>query len=694
MPALVTAAVALSLAAQPVRERPEIIRTEHGVPHLFAADLWGAGYGLAWVELEDYGSRVVGALVSARGEMGIVFGRDSIEQDFVRRPIHAQARRVWPRLEAATRQMYEGFAVAVNDYVRAHRSEFDPAIEPAFAGWDVLAREIAAPNLGGARRIINRRGPTGPATSRDDGSNAWALAPSRTRSGRAILLRNPHLDWDAGYYEAHLIVPGVLDFYGDFRIGGAFAVVGGFNRDLGWATTNNAVDTDELYAVPLARGRTDRILLDGRPVPLTKHVVAVPYRTVTGRSVERREFWRSPFGPVVERRNGTAYILKTAGEGEFRGGEQFLKMMRARSFADWETAMKIRARATSNLTYADRAGNIFYVWNGALPALPHAPGGDSMAIPVRRRREMFSRLVPWDSLPMVKNPASGYLHNENDSPHWANFEAPLDSARFPANVERPSLGLRSQHSLDLIRHPADTLALDDILLLKHSYRMVLAERLLPDLLAEASRRPAAPAAAVATLRRWDQSVAPNARGGVLFELWWRLYQAKVKRPFAQPWTAADPINTPRGLADPEQAIAALALAADSVTKRFGRLDVAWGEVHRIRIGSQDIPVGGCRGDLGCFRVLWYADEPDGKRRVQGGDGWILAVEFDSIPKAYSVLGYGQSNRPDSPFFGDQAVRFAAGNLKAVAYTKADIERGAVRRYRAGPANQSRDKVSR
>ena len=54
----------------------------------------------------------------------------------------------------------------------------------------------------------------------DEGSNAWALAPSRTRSGRAILLRNPHLAWNAGYYEAHLTVPGVVDFYGDFRIGG------------------------------------------------------------------------------------------------------------------------------------------------------------------------------------------------------------------------------------------------------------------------------------------------------------------------------------------------------------------------------------------------------------------------------------------------------------------------------------------
>ena len=186
------------------------------------------------------------------------------------------------------------------------------------------------------------------------------------------------------------------------------------------------------------------------------------------------------------------------------------------------------------------------------------------------------------------------------------------------------------------------------------------------------------------LEAWDRSVAATSRGGVLFEMWWRLYQRAVKSPFATPWSPAEPMTTPHGLADPDQAIVALLQAADSVQRRFGRLDVAWGDVHRIRIGNRDLPVGGCRGDLGCFRVLWFGDDPDGRRRVRGGDGWVLAVEFDSLPRAYSVLSYGQSDHPDSPFFGDQAERFAAGDFKAVRFSRPDVERGAIRRYRAGP----------
>ena len=98
----------------------------------------------------------------------------------------------------------------------------------------------------------------------DVGSNAWALAPSRTKSGKAILLRNPHLAWTAGYYEAHLTVPGVVDFYGDFRIGGPFIVIGGFNKYLGFATTNsNSGDLTEFYALD-ARSGVGRSLPDRR----------------------------------------------------------------------------------------------------------------------------------------------------------------------------------------------------------------------------------------------------------------------------------------------------------------------------------------------------------------------------------------------------------------------------------------------
>ncbi|HWE42970.1 MAG TPA: penicillin acylase family protein, partial [Gemmatimonadaceae bacterium] len=118
-------------------------------------------------------------------------------------------------------------------------------------------------------------------------------------------------------------------------------------------------------------------------------------------------------------------------------------------------------------------------------------------------------------------------------------------------------------------------------------------------------------------------------------------------------------------------------------RRYGRADVAWGEVHRVRIGDVDVPVGGCNGDLGCFRVLWYNDAPDGKRVAAGGDGWVLAVEFGDRPRAWSVLAYGESPREDSPYHADQAAMFARGEYKRVAWTNAEIDAATVRRYHPG-----------
>jgi acyl-homoserine-lactone acylase len=187
------------------------------------------------------------------------------------------------------------------------------------------------------------------------------------------------------------------------------------------------------------------------------------------------------------------------------------------------------------------------------------------------------------------------------------------------------------------------------------------------------------------LARWDRTAAPASRGGVLFEIWWRRYTAGARADtmYAQPWSTSAPTSTPRGIRFPARAAEAFVWAVQETKQRYGGADVAWGDVHRVRVGNVDEPVGGCNGDLGCFRVLWFKDDPDGKRQVAGGDGWVLAVEFGDEPSAYSILAYGESPRADSPFHSDQAAMFARGEMKRVAWSDEDIDAQTVRRYRPG-----------
>jgi acyl-homoserine-lactone acylase len=702
--------------AEELAAQVEVRRTTHGVPHIRAENLAAMAYALAYVQCEDYGDRVPLSLLGASGQMGRWFGKDSMDGDFNARLAYSRAVQAYPLLDQDLRDVYEGFAVGVNRYIELHPDEFPEGFAPHFTGYDVLAGDVSVVSPARARRFLMRVNPdlrrraraaaaegegapgdeapfstaSAPLAPGEDapdvGSNAWAFAPSRTKSGHAILLRNPHLNWDAGYYEAHVEVPGKLEFYGDFRIGGPFGVIGGFNRYLGWATTNNAPLLGQIYAFEADTAQVDHYLIDGASVPLEREMVSVEFRNGDALARETREILRTPYGPVIYRGDGKIYVLRFALDNDYRAGTQFLRMMQSKSLDEWKDAMRMGARLSSNFTYADRAGNIFYVWNGAVPRLPLPSGADTLAIPVSTTADIWTRYIPFDSLPQLLNPKGGYVQNSNDPPYYTNLHQILDPERFPDYFPEPELGLRTQLSLQLI----DTkrkLSLEDVIALKHSYRMLLADRVRDDLvkLVRASNPTPEVSEAINVVAKWDKTVAPESRGGTLFESWWRRYtdSTRADTMYAVQWSTDAPTSTPRGIRFPERAVEAFTWAVNDTRERYGSVDVAWGDVHRVRVGDVDVPVGGCSGDIGCFRVLWYKDDPDGKRSVRGGDGWILGVEFADEPRAVSVLAYGETRREGSPFHSDQAAMFARGEMKPVLWSEKDIEANTVRKYRPG-----------
>ena len=441
-----------------------------------------------------------------------------------------------------------------------------------------------------------------------------------------------------------------------------------------------------MYALDVDPKQPDHYLFDGISIPLQRELLTAEYRNGAGISAMTREFWTTPLGPVVDRADGKVYVLRAGSAGEYRNGDQFLAMMRARNLDEWKAAMRMRGYTTSNLTYADRAGNIFYVWNASQPEFPANYGGDSVAVPARTSADIWTRLVPFDRLPQLHNPKGGYIHQENDPFHYTNLNAVFDSTLYPPPFPRPQLRLRSQHALQLV-HGNRKVSLEEVVALKHSYRMLLADRVKPDLLAalDAAQLDADARAAADVLRRWDNRAAHDSRGALLFQTWWQRYAARLPQDslYEDVWTPAAPTTTPRGLKNAQRAVEAFVWAVPETRRLYGAVDAPWGDFMRVRRGQVDVPVGGCAGVMGCFRVLNFEQQPDGKYAVNGGDGWVLAVEFGDVPRAYSVLAYGQSSKPESPYFSDQAALFAAGQMKRVAFTEADIRKTTVRAYHPG-----------
>ena len=137
--------------------------------------------------------------------------------------------------------------------------------------------------------------------------------------------------------------------------------------------------------------------------------------------------------------------------------------------------------------------------------------------------------------------------------------------------------------------------------------------------------------------------------------------------------AAEPTTTPRGLADPAGAVAKFheALRRSDAALRPARRGVGRRASHSQtgeRFERERRP-----GAMGCFRVLDFRSDADGKLAANQGDSWVFAVEFSDPPQAYTVVAYSESGVEGTPHFTDQAPLFSAGKMKRAAFTEAEIQ---------------------
>ena len=431
----------VSLLAQ----RVEIRRTSYGVPHILAEDLEAAAFGLAWVMMEDYLDEVPRQLLAANGRLAAATDRTNLEGDYPGRMAHDLAVQSFPDLPADVQSIMKGFAEGVSFFIAIHPEELPEWVKGGFTPEDIAARDLRVWDGGAVRSFLRSRETTpgeenteaelvfGESVAQGDpdvGSNAWAFGPERVTSGNAILVRNPHLTYTSGYYEAQVTVPGVLNFYGDFRLGGPFTIIGGFNDRLGWSTTNNYGSPNQIYALLKTPGNPDSFSFGAGQEPISTRRVTAEYLDSDTLVPETRDYRFTSLGPVLFENPDTVFVLKTPALGQTRLGEQWLRMMQADNLAEWKEAMRIRAKYSSNFTYADADGNIFYVWNASVPALPHEPS-DGAPVFAQGPDEVWTELVPWDDLPQLLNPKGGYVQNSNDPPFFFIFIKAL--SKMPHN---------------------------------------------------------------------------------------------------------------------------------------------------------------------------------------------------------------------------------------------------------------------
>ena len=657
----------------------EILWDKYGIPHITAADHPSLFYAYGYAQMEAHSELLLRLYAQARGRGAEFYGDSYLEADrWVRTNGIPATAKTWAAGQSAEfAPLITAFVAGLNAWAVEHKADLSPAAKGVLpvSVEDVYAHCLRVIHYDWIINPSKLDGRLRRAEVDTHGSNEWAIAPSHSASGKTMLLSNSHLEWGDmhTYFEVQLTAPGVTS-YGAVWVG--FPVLRQcFTDYLGWTQTTNNPDESDLYRLTLKDGE---YVLDGqvRQFEVSHEVIKVRQKdgTVHDEPITIR---RTVHGPVVADRNGMTVAMRVVAIDRPRLFEQFWKMGLAHNFQEWEAAMRMQQLPLFNTAYADRDGHIAYVYNSTLPV---HPTGDYQywqgVVPGDRSDLISSTIHPWEDVPKVVDPPSGFVQNSNDMPWTSAYPALLDSRNFAPGFAAPmGITQRAQRGTRILSSNSK-MTFADVKAGKLSTHMETADDFVDDIVATARKLGTDRAKRAADiLEKWDRNAEATSDGMLLF---YRFMLAAGQNfrsigGFAVPLDDRKPLATPRGFADPAKAAAALDGVAAQMEKDYGSLHVLWGDVLRFRRGNVDLPGNGAPSALGAIRTVDPGPWVNGKAEGVRGDTYFAVIEFSTPVHAEALLTYGNWSKVGSPHVEDQVRLNSKKEMRPVWRDRKDIE---------------------
>ena len=688
----------------------DISRDEFGVPHIHGKTDSDVAFGVAYAHAEDDFSTLQDVVAMTRGRYGAIAGQDGAGIDFAYHFVGARAtaHKHYGELPADVRSVLDAYASGLNRYAALHPGELKLARlfpvngediatgfalrQPFFFGLDRVLGPLAegkpqlpehGPSLtraapadiqhGGGDQMVPEPAmplplPMG-SVAESSGSNAFAITPQRGGDGVTRLISNSHQPYRGGvaWYELEIDSDSGWHFAGATFPGSPYPFLG-HNENLGWTNTVNRADLIDLYKLEVD-GDASHYKLDGKWVPLEKQRVWLPVRFGPLALPIPRTVWRAAQGPALVTPSG-AYAVRYAGIDSIESLEQYYRITKAQDFAQWQKAMALQGVPATNFIYADKAGNVAYWYNAAIPERKAGPdwrhavsGSDSSLI--------WKGPIPFASYPHLINPPSGFVFNSNNTPLVAAGPgSELNPAMIPAiwGVETDMTN-RARRAVKLLSAPGP----------------ISRDRLMAIKFDTGYERTGYVAWMLDGVAKLDLRSEPDlAKAQQLLATWDLKADGKGAADALAVMVLEDAMSASYGLRPMPDPKATLAKASAHLTKYFGRIDPPLGDVIRIRQGpgpySVDLPDDG-GGDTLRAATAWNVD-PDGRLSVKHGDSFVMWIEWgkDGVVHSQSIQPYGAATtRPTDPHYADQAALFVAHKFKPVWFTRADVAAHAVRR---------------
>jgi acyl-homoserine-lactone acylase len=691
--------------------RVTIIRDDWGIAHVKGRSDADAVFGMIYAQAEDDCNRVETNYLVSLGRLAEADGEGAIWQDLRQRLFldPATLKADYATSPGWLKKLMEAWADGLNYYLATHPG-VHPRVLTRFEPW--MALSFSEGSIGGdiervpltqlqafyeRRPVAMTNAERGLMFREPQGSNGFAVAPSHTQEGHALLLINPHTSF---FFRSELQMTSEagLNAYGAVTWG-QFFVYQGFNTKAGWMHTSSGVDNVDEFAETITAGPHDALFYKygARVRPVTTRQITLSYRQADG-SFGTRTFttYATHHGPIVRAADGK-WIAFALMNRPVAALEQSFLRTKAGDYASFLKIAQLKANSSNNTVFADSKGEIAYL--------------HPQFVPVRADRFDYRKPVDgsdpatdWkglhtlESLPHVVNPANGWVMNVNNWPWTAAGADSPKAADFPRYMDQVGESPRGEHAL-LVLDARRDFTLRTLIAAAYDPYLPAFSRDIPLLLAAYDRLPehdplkTSLDEPVKQLRGWDYRWGLDSTPTSLAVFWGEALWSVA----AQPAKAADMTvwDYMAERTSDAQKLTALAQAAQRLERDFGGTAVPWGEINRFQRNDDaiapafddqkpSIPIPFTSSQWGSL-ASFAAQSYPGTRRYYGtrGNSFVAAVEFGPTVRALAVSIGGESGDPASRHFLDQAERYAHGDLRQVYFYPADLQGHIERRYHPG-----------
>ncbi len=691
-----------------------IIRDNWGIPHVYGKTDADAVFGLLYAQCEDDFKRVEMNYIEKLGHKAEVFGETELYNDLYLKLVIDSAEAVadYNKAPQWLKQLLQAYADGINYYLYTH-PDVKPALLNRFKPWYQLLwtdGSIGAISTGDitAEDVKNLYGNSNTTVAyrpkefveNSSGSNGFAIAPSKTESGKAILYINPHVTF---YFrpEVHMVSEQGLNAYGAVTWG-QFFVYQGFNEYCGWMHTSANVDVADMYIEKISvNGSKMTYLYENAHRPVKQKQISIKVKYGNDLITKTFTTYSTHHGPVMAKRN-RQYISVRSANRMMNGLLQSWQRTKAKGLEEYKKVMALRGNTSNSTVFADKFGNIAY-WHGNYVPKRNTKFNWGKAVDGSVIETEWMGLHDAEEAVHIYNPSTGWIQNCNSTPFTVSGNASPKKKEYPVYMAPDGENFRGINAARVLSRE-NKFTIDRTIAAGYDTYMSAFEVLIPALIKsfETNIKPTdslyrSLAAPIAVLKNWNYYSSEHSFATTLAVEWAQRLNSAIRKIYIEDGEDDQVTSTKRfaATATADQLVKPFSETVNQLKQHFGTWEIQWGDVNRYQRISNDLnqkfddhqlsyPVPFASALWGMLPSYNSRPFPGTKKRYGvSGNSFICAVEFGEKIKAKSLLAGGNSGNPNSPHFKDQLEMYTKGQFKDVLFYKEDVLKHAERTYHPG-----------